>query len=457
MILPLWLVIASSALYLVPGLGGDWMLDPATGDITFVYHSMFSLIFWGGLAGALVLAMGTPLIALGFLFTSGLQVLGRRRDRADAQTFAQQPAVLELDIELVVRKRGRSGRTANAIAITLGAASPLRRLLARTFDVGLLAATVIGAAIFAVLIDTTGVGWIGLTLQRPLIYGAIAGGLLYLVQWLAVYDRGQTLGKILFDVRLADRAEQGRPGVLRGVVLRHVLFDIGDVFVAAGLAFVASELATQLLSESTLAPLFELFVVREIGYFAFWPLMVFALGALRSVPLLFGLPWALHDLVGRTWVVRTSVGDEGTGDVPLGYRLVARAIDLSLFMGIGGWPLMLGWMLLDSDDNPVRGLLLLMLGSIPALAVLSALWGQLLYRGATPGKQLLGIEVVPLQGERSFVTVIVIREWLALFGLALALPGVGTLLDASAALSDDRRAIHDHLAGTRVVWKGTTA
>lgn len=455
-VLPLWLVVAASALYLVPGLGGDWMLDPATGDVSFVYFSPMVLAVRGGLVGALTLAMGTPLISLGFLLFSGAGMLGRRRARFEAHDLNEQVGRAALDGELVVRKRSKTGRTAHAIPISVGAASALRRLLARGFDLALLSSTVLGAALFGVLLDTAGVGWEGLTQRTPLLFALAAGASLQLVQWLGVADRGQTLGKILFDIRLAQKGEQHRPGLVSGLFLRHVLFETLEVWAAAFGAWLSAAVLAATLAQSEYSVLFVIFALREVMTYVLWPLLLAGLQAARSLPLLFAGTQGLHDWVSGTWVVRTAVGERVEEAVPLGYRILARAIDGLLVLLAAGLPL---------SAEAVR---LTVLGGEPGwitagvafvstglgLVVLLSQWMQLVGRGDTVGKRVLGIEVVPLEGERTFQSLVVVREWLAFGGLILALGPFGPVVNGALALSDDRRAIHDQLAGTRVRWRG---
>jgi uncharacterized RDD family membrane protein YckC len=70
-------------------------------------------------------------------------------------------------------------------------------------------------------------------------------------------------------------------------------------------------------------------------------------------------------------------------------------------------------------------------------------WGA---RGATPGKSLLGLTIVPESGEARIGYG---RALLRLVGYAVSsfLFGIGFLL---IAFSPDRRGLHDRIAGTRV-------
>ena len=80
--------------------------------------------------------------------------------------------------------------------------------------------------------------------------------------------------------------------------------------------------------------------------------------------------------------------------------------------------------------------------------------GYLLHtRGQSIGKAIVGIQIVGLDGRRVSLAQIIFRRYLPI-QLASLIPGVGsvlTLLDTVWIFREDRRCIHDHLAGTMVV------
>ena len=80
--------------------------------------------------------------------------------------------------------------------------------------------------------------------------------------------------------------------------------------------------------------------------------------------------------------------------------------------------------------------------------------GYLLHaRGQTIGKAIVGIQIVGLDGARVSLARIVFRRYLPV-QLAAMIQGVGSilaLLDVVWIFRDDRRCIHDHIAGTMVV------
>ena len=70
-------------------------------------------------------------------------------------------------------------------------------------------------------------------------------------------------------------------------------------------------------------------------------------------------------------------------------------------------------------------------------------------RGATPGKQILGLSVVTMSGETPIGWR---RAMLRVMGYTINsfVLGIGFLL---IAVSDDKRGLHDRLADTCVVWR----
>jgi uncharacterized RDD family membrane protein YckC len=74
-------------------------------------------------------------------------------------------------------------------------------------------------------------------------------------------------------------------------------------------------------------------------------------------------------------------------------------------------------------------------------------------RGQTVGKRLLNIRIVRLDGSNpGFLYAVVVRAFVP--GLIGALPYLGmifTLVDACFIFRDDRRCVHDLMAGTRVI------
>ena len=92
------------------------------------------------------------------------------------------------------------------------------------------------------------------------------------------------------------------------------------------------------------------------------------------------------------------------------------------------------------------------LGLIP-LALVCYQWFLITTRGQTLGKKWLGIKVIRLDGSPvGFVHGVLLREWILSF--ARIIPYVGNvigLVDVLMIFGDERRCMHDQIAGTRVV------
>lgn len=92
------------------------------------------------------------------------------------------------------------------------------------------------------------------------------------------------------------------------------------------------------------------------------------------------------------------------------------------------------------------------LGTIyfPVVAIVIFQWNMIATRGQTIGKWLLRMRIVTRSGANpGFLQGVVLRNWLrALLGMV---PFFGLLDALSIFFSDERRCIHDYLAGTYVV------
>lgn len=128
-----------------------------------------------------------------------------------------------------------------------------------------------------------------------------------------------------------------------------------------------------------------------------------------------------------------------------GTRLGARFID-----GLLAVPLFVIWIIIASTSNSeageIIGLVIFVLGIIGLVAYQ---WWLLSTEGQTIGKRMVNIRVVCLNGTNGgFVTNVLMRE--ILNGLIGIIPFY-SLVDVLFIFSDERRCIHDHIAGTRVI------
>jgi uncharacterized RDD family membrane protein YckC len=93
------------------------------------------------------------------------------------------------------------------------------------------------------------------------------------------------------------------------------------------------------------------------------------------------------------------------------------------------------------------------LGLLGALGIAVYQWVLISRTGQSLGKKWTGIRIERLDGSRiDFGSGVFMRNWLPkLIGAVPYLGAVFHLLDCLFIFRDDRRCIHDHIAGTRVV------
>jgi uncharacterized RDD family membrane protein YckC len=139
-------------------------------------------------------------------------------------------------------------------------------------------------------------------------------------------------------------------------------------------------------------------------------------------------------------------------------RLLARMID-GLILGViqGILFVLLGvknplfGLTGQADTAAVQAALLAMNGSVYAISVGTALGYEVLFLGlfgATPGKLMLALKVVTDAGEPIGVLRAFFRYWA--MGLSYCLCYIGFIM---AAFSENKRALHDMICGTRVVHR----
>ena len=92
-------------------------------------------------------------------------------------------------------------------------------------------------------------------------------------------------------------------------------------------------------------------------------------------------------------------------------------------------------------------------GCLGALAIAIYQWVLISRTGQSLGKKWTGIRIEHVGGERmSFVIGVLLRNWVPkLIGAVPYLGMIFSLIDCLYIFRDDRRCIHDHIAGTRVV------
>jgi len=138
-------------------------------------------------------------------------------------------------------------------------------------------------------------------------------------------------------------------------------------------------------------------------------------------------------------------------------RALAVMIDGAVMLGTLFFMLVVGLAIGNFEDTPAPVRLaisityvVLLFGSGPAYLI----WGLVRFEGTTPGKRMLGMKVVRLDGtrvsfKRAFVREFVLKLWLFGFtGQALLfVSGIVGLF------SDERRTLHDRITDTRVVMR----
>lgn len=91
--------------------------------------------------------------------------------------------------------------------------------------------------------------------------------------------------------------------------------------------------------------------------------------------------------------------------------------------------------------------------AIPFLIYVGIQWTLVATSGQSVGKKILGTKIVRLDGSPcGFVYGVILRSWVV--GAIGMIPFVGSifgLVDALAIFGDERRCVHDMIAGTRVI------
>jgi uncharacterized RDD family membrane protein YckC len=126
-----------------------------------------------------------------------------------------------------------------------------------------------------------------------------------------------------------------------------------------------------------------------------------------------------------------------------GTRLGARIIDNVLYMAAGLVGLGPG-ALIGTDELMFGG------AGLAVLALAIFQWYLISTTGQTLAKKWMGIRIVRVDGsELGFLYGVFLRNWI--LQVASALIGLVGLIDALMIFGDERRCLHDHIAGTKVV------
>jgi uncharacterized RDD family membrane protein YckC len=137
------------------------------------------------------------------------------------------------------------------------------------------------------------------------------------------------------------------------------------------------------------------------------------------------------------------------GAAPLadrGTRLGAAVIDGTIGSGVA----MPGMVLLALVGDPVLGMILL---ALPLLAFAVYQMYLIATQGATLGKRWLRIKIIKMDGSPvHFGDGVALRMWVP--GVLGAIPGLGAVFGIADLLfifGKQRRCLHDHIAGTKVI------
>lgn len=109
-------------------------------------------------------------------------------------------------------------------------------------------------------------------------------------------------------------------------------------------------------------------------------------------------------------------------------------------------------MLASANGSPDEAVMLLGIGA-PILVVTIVQWYLIATSGQSIGKKLLGTKIIKMDGsDVDFVSGVILRSWVT--GALAQIPiagGIIGLVDALMIFGDERRTLHDRIAGTQVI------
>jgi uncharacterized RDD family membrane protein YckC len=151
------------------------------------------------------------------------------------------------------------------------------------------------------------------------------------------------------------------------------------------------------------------------------------------------------------WSPASDSSFEASYEMPLadrGARFLAALVDGLAIIPIG-IPVALAFLAEDSDGLLVGLVFALVIG----LGIGCVQWYLIATSGQTVGKRALGIRIVKIDGSPvDFVSGVVMRSWVmnAICNIPYVGPLIG-LVDVLMIFGEERRCLHDRIAGTKVV------
>lgn len=135
-------------------------------------------------------------------------------------------------------------------------------------------------------------------------------------------------------------------------------------------------------------------------------------------------------------------------------RLFAAIIDgvIGILVALPFWLLTGFWEMITSGNEPP--LQYTLLGGVYGFIAFLVVHGYLLKKsGQTVGKKLLGTKITDLDGNLPDLTTLVVKRYLPISVVSI-IPMIGpmlSLIDIVFIFRQDRRCVHDLIAGTKVV------